>query len=249
MNDIRPYLPPPEQVDLLVVFAHPDDEVCWFGGLIPEMVAQGRSVLGVCMTRGEGGGRAAERDAELRASLWTCGVRYEPVWGGFPDCGFIAPGRFESLEWVHERWGGRKAATEYLAGCYRRFQPRVIVTHHPETGDYGHPNHMASGWACVDAFDLCQRQDFAGLRSTAIQKLYVCGSDADPDAGRGAWDLPLAAFGGETAIAVGNRALRCHRSQSASEGSGIRSTLAFSLRRSRVGEDPMKRDLFENTRQ
>lgn len=234
----RAYQAMPERADLLVVSAHPDDEIATFGAIIPYCLAHGRSVVAACLTRQADMELAALREGELRASLWTCGMRHEPVLASFPDCGFIAPDRFESLEWVWTRWGGRATVAAYVAGLYRRFRPRVVFSHHPETGEYGHPNHQAAGWACLDAHAL-----LAG-DAAQPQKIYV----GDPAGWRVDWHAPLPALGGRSAAEVGAEALRCHRSQSCSDA-GVRAHLAFRAIRSQVGEDAVCSDIFENCHQ
>lgn len=227
------------RIDLLVVAAHPDDEITTFGAVIPHCVALGRSVVVACLTRQADMELAALRENELRASLRTCGVETEPLLGCFPDCGFIAPDRFETLEWVWQRWGGRTAARDHLIAIYRRLRPRVVFAHHPDSGEYGHPNHMAAGWACIDAWDALHA---SGDPATPC-KIYI--NDAGPEAWHPDWDAPLPALGGRSPAEIGAAALRCHRSQDCASD-GIRSHLRFRTIRSRVGDDVVRRDILEN---
>lgn len=226
-------------VDLLAVIAHPDDEIATFGALIPLALARGRRVAVACLTRSPDLVMAAVRADELRACLRTCGITEEPIFAPFPDCGFLGPGRFESLDWVWERWGGRAAAAEYVTDLYRRLRPQVVLAHHPETGEYGHPNHMAAGWACADAWD---RLHGDGDEATPC-KIYV--RSKDDGAWRPDWDAPEAAFDGRSPAEVGAEGLRCHRSQNAATA-GVRPWLRYALLRSRVGDDRERNDLFEH---
>jgi LmbE family N-acetylglucosaminyl deacetylase len=238
---VHAYEPTPTRADLLVVFAHPDDEVSTFGAIIPHYLACGRSVAAVCMTRPSDESTAALRERELRESLWTCGMPHEPLLAGFPDCGFLGPDRFESLEQTWERWGGRAAVSAFMADLYRRFQPTLVFTHNPETGEYGHPNHQAIGWACLDAYDaLLSQHDPATPR-----KIYT--TSRTERAWRIDWNRPLSALGGRSADVVASKALRCHRSQSCSTA-GVRAYLAYELVRSQVGADRVKTDFFEGCR-
>jgi LmbE family N-acetylglucosaminyl deacetylase len=238
---VRAYGPMPARADLLVVFAHPDDEVSTFGAIIPYYLAAGKTAVAVCMTRESNEGTAALRDGELRESLWTCGMRHEPLLAGFPDCGFLGPDHFESLEQTWERWGGRAAVSAFMADLYRRFHPTLVFTHNPETGEYGHPNHKAAGRACLDAYDaLLSQHDPAMPR-----KIYI--TSRTERAWRIDWNRPLSALGGRSADVVASKALRCHRSQSCSTA-GVRSYLAYELVRSQVGTDRVKIDFFEGCR-
>lgn len=225
--------------DLLVVAAHPDDEIATFGAIIPHSLALGRTVAVACLTRQADMEVAALRESELRASLRTCGLADEPVLGSFPDCGFSSPGRFESLAWVWQRWGGREAGRDFIIALYRRFRPQVVFTHDPETGEYGHPNHMAAGWACVDAWDALH----AAFDPATPCKIYVR-SDA-PEAWRPDWFAAQPALGGRSPAEIGAEALRCHRSQSCAEA-GIREHLRYRILRSRVGEDRLRNDILEH---
>lgn len=221
----------PPRVDVLVVVAHPDDEIAWFGGLIPLHVALGRRVVVLCMTPGGplGSEIAALRATELAASLRTCGVADPPLWGGFEDCGWIEPGSFRELAWVWDRWGGRAAVRDALIGIYARLRPLTVFAHNPESGDYGHPNHMASGQACIDAFEACRRDPALTGDPDCLRRLYVSSRVGAPGAGRIDWHRPLAHFDGRTAAEVAAAALRCHRSQSCHD-IGVRDHLAYELR-------------------
>ena len=226
------------RTDVLVVVAHPDDEIAWFGGLIPLHVALGRRVTVLCMTPGgpPGSEIAAVRAGELRASLRTCGLEDPPLWGGFEDCGWIEGGGFRDLDWVWARWGGRDAVRDALIGVYARERPVTVFAHNPETGDYGHPNHMASGQACIDAFEACQRDPDLVGDPDCLRRLYVSSRVGAPGAGRVDWHRPLDRFDGRTAAEVAASALRCHRSQDC-HAIGVRDHLAYELRCGRGDDD------------
>ncbi|MEW2168137.1 PIG-L family deacetylase [Streptomyces sp. NPDC007084] len=82
---------------VVVVAAHPDDEVLGFGGATAALLAAGRDVHTVCLSDGEAShgplppaGRAAlaaRRRAELAAALRELGDLPAPVHGGLPDTG------------------------------------------------------------------------------------------------------------------------------------------------------------------
>lgn len=225
------------RTDVLVVFAHPDDEIAWFGGLIPHHVAAGQRVVALCMTDGGAGGpeAAALRAIELTASLRTCGLDAPPLWGGFKDCGWIEGGGFRSLAWTWERWGGRDAARDAMIATFARLRPVTIYTHNPEHGDYGHPNHMATGQACLDAFDACRADPSLIGDPGCLERLYVSCREDEDGARKLDWHRPLPRFGGRSAAEVGAAALRCHRSQSCRDA-GVRAKLAYHLRRGEADE-------------
>jgi hypothetical protein len=59
--------------DNLVVFAHPDDETIYFGGLLVAEIAQRADLL--CVTDGNWGGRGIERRAQLARACESMQVR------------------------------------------------------------------------------------------------------------------------------------------------------------------------------
>ncbi len=96
---MRPVPDPARDGDLgsiLAVFAHPDDEAYLAGALMAKAVDEGRRVVCVTATRGEGGfaeddprseeERAAVRTAEMTACLAILGVS-EHHWLDLPDGG------------------------------------------------------------------------------------------------------------------------------------------------------------------
>lgn len=70
-------------IDLMLIVAHPDDDLIWFGGLLPTYAGElQKKVLVVYMATSK-----AYRRNELLAALWHCGVRSYPAMGPFLDYG------------------------------------------------------------------------------------------------------------------------------------------------------------------
>lgn len=99
----------PLKVDLLGVFAHPDDETGAAGTLVTYALGRGKTVANVYCTRGEGGGNMVGtqygsalgilREGELRECLGLMGIRH---------CFFLDRADFaytESLAITLEKWG------------------------------------------------------------------------------------------------------------------------------------------------
>jgi LmbE family N-acetylglucosaminyl deacetylase len=129
---------PPAGARVLVVSAHPDDEVLALGGTLALLAARGCRLTLVTATDGEGShpglppdgsARLARRRAdELRDALDVLGVRSDPLRLGLPDSGLT--GREDDL----------RAA---LTGLAQRADLVVGTWSHD-----AHPDHEAVGRAC-----------------------------------------------------------------------------------------------------
>lgn len=240
-REVQQWTPPARKADLMLLAAHPDDEVLWFGGALPTYAGQQGKICQVCMMVPT----MPYRRLELLDCLWTCGVRNYPVWGKFPDS-FSG-----SLSRQYTHWP-KGRVYEIVTGWIRRFQPEVLLTH-DLNGEYGHGGHRV----CADAVTHC-------LELAANEKKYPKSAEE-----YGVWDVPkcylhlypqntvdmdwgqpLEAFDGKTSFEVAEDAFRCHTSQQetryAVEDFGPGDCTLFGLYRSLVGEDILKNDFFEN---
>ena len=239
--NVQKWLPSVEKAELMVVVAHPDDEVLWMGGTLPFYAGQeGRDTV-VCMLVPT----MPYRRIELLDCLWTCGVRTYPVWGKFPDA------YSSTLSDQYKHWN-EETLYKLITGWYRRFKPDVVVTH-DKRGEYGHGAHKACFDACTKALKFAANEkkypDSAREYGTwDVPKLYVHlwgENTVDMD-----WRQPLDFFDGKTAFDVACEAFRCHRSQQKTdyhvEDWGRYDCSLFGLYRSLVGDDTEKLDFFEN---
>lgn len=71
-----------QDAELMLVCTHPDDDLIWFGGLLPTYAGEQNKRVMVVYVAGEPSG---QRKNELLDGLWTCGVRYYPEIGPFRD--------------------------------------------------------------------------------------------------------------------------------------------------------------------
>jgi LmbE family N-acetylglucosaminyl deacetylase len=129
-----------EQLKLLAIFPHPDDESLGMGGTLAKYAAEGVEVYLACLTRGERGwpgpkeanpGQEALgrlREAELRCAAQTLGLK-EVTFLDYLDGDVDQANPGEAI--------GRIVAE------IRRVRPQVVVTFGPE-GVYGHPDHIAA---------------------------------------------------------------------------------------------------------
>jgi LmbE family N-acetylglucosaminyl deacetylase len=142
---------------LLLVHAHPDDEVFATGGLIARSIAEGRRVDLVVCTGGEEGEihdpsldaeEAKPRMSEIRAAELNCSV--EALRGEGPGelhvhrLGYRDSGMMDSEANKHPDcfWqADLEEATGRLVAVVREAQPAVMVTY-DANGNYGHPDHI-----------------------------------------------------------------------------------------------------------
>ena len=228
------------KADLMVLAAHPDDELLFMGGTIPYYAGErGKKVIVVYMTFP----RQKERYNELLDGLWHCGVREYPQLSPFRDVvtrdadAFVA-----SL-------GGETVVMGYIVEVLRKYQPDVVVTHDRD-GESGHGAHKAASRLMREGIHLAANASYQPAKGKPwqVKKLYLHLYKYNKV--RMDWYQPLTAFGGKDAMTVATEAFECHVSQVKSGtdmGSGLRrDNSAFGLWFSSVGEDVEKNDFFEH---
>ncbi|MDZ7578418.1 MAG: N-acetyl-1-D-myo-inositol-2-amino-2-deoxy-alpha-D-glucopyranoside deacetylase [Candidatus Nanopelagicales bacterium] len=157
---------------LMVVHAHPDDEVITTGGLMAKHAAGTGSVTLVTCTLGEEGeillpgiqhlhasaegGLGEHRMSELAASMSALGVtdfRFLGGAGKYRDSGMMGE---PSNEDPDSFWRAdlRDAATD-LVEVIRDARPHVLVTY-DDFGGYGHPDHIQAHRVTTYAAALAQ---------------------------------------------------------------------------------------------
>ena len=201
--------PTPEKADLMVIAAHPDDEILFFGGAIPTYAAErGLSVVVVYVTNGTTKDGITSRRSELLNGLWEMGVRQYPVVNNFDDL-YSA-----KLEKGYDIWGKTKTL-QFFTRLYRQYKPEVVITH-DVNGEYGHGAHRV----CADAAQRCiaMAADANTYADTAsqygvwqVKKLYLhlySQGAVEMD-----WDQPLAALNGRTGFQTALDAYAWHVSQ------------------------------------
>ena len=241
--EVQVWNPPAEKADLMLLAGHPDDELLWFGGVMPVYAGVEKKKVQVCIMVPT----LPRRRLEELDGLWTCGVRNYPVFGHFRDS-FTLSARDQ-----YDRWD-KTAVQKTVTGWVRRFKPDVLITH-DLNGEYGHGAHRVCADAAIQALELAKNpkkfkdswQEYGGWD---VPKLYIHlypENVIDFD-----WRIPLEAFGGRTAFDVAEAAFACHISQKDTEYKvedfGPCDCSLFGLYRSLVGPDTAHNDLFENLR-
>ncbi|MEV4132753.1 mycothiol conjugate amidase Mca [Dactylosporangium sp. NPDC049742] len=153
-----------EQLRLMAVHAHPDDESSKGAAAMARYAAEGVEVLVVTCTGGERGSVlnpkldrpevweniATIRRAEMDRAREILGV--DQAWLGFVDSGFPEGDPLPPLpEGCFGLMDPEEAAAP-LVELIRRFRPHVITTY-DEEGGYPHPDHVMTHKVSMVAFD------------------------------------------------------------------------------------------------
>jgi LmbE family N-acetylglucosaminyl deacetylase len=147
------------KADILVVIAHPDDEILIIGYLARAILDEHKRVAVVYATRGDHGANrigyeqaaslALEREMESRRGLAALGVL--SVW--FWDAPNVAEPTEDPLGSL-EKWSHGEVL-ERTVRLIRLTRPEVVITWLPDyvVGE-NHCDHQASGILATEAFDL-----------------------------------------------------------------------------------------------
>ncbi|GAA1746094.1 mycothiol conjugate amidase Mca [Luedemannella helvata] len=159
-----------EQLRLMAVHAHPDDESSKGAASAARYVAEGVDVLVVTCTGGERGSvlnpkmdrpevlaNIAEiRRAEMDAAREILGIRQE--WLGFVDSGLPEGDPLPPLPEGCFALVDLEVATERLVRLIRQHRPHVMTTY-DEEGGYPHPDHIRTHEVSVAAFEAAGDPD------------------------------------------------------------------------------------------
>lgn len=124
---VRAWLPRPARI--LVVVAHPDDEILMAPYLAQKCVRGGVSCSILVLTRGEGGGDPDVRTGEMARAAALLNARLTQ-WS-FPD--------------VMGPWPERDALIRQIGDVIATEKPEMILTFDPAHGTTGHPAHRETG--------------------------------------------------------------------------------------------------------
>ena len=254
---VQKWQEPVDKADLLVMVAHPDDELLFTGGAIPVYGAEmGRSVEVAYLTYSN-----TTRRSEALNGLWAMGIRHYPEFGSFADR-YAKGGKLNN---AYAEAGGKEKVLDWVTELYRRYRPEVVITH-AENGEYGHPQHKMIADAAMECFtraaDAQKAPDsYQAYGPWQVKKLYLhlYGEEAEQTVLD--WDQPLKAFDGKTGADMAVEAFALHVSQKGmGAGKGdkfeefkVETTGAhkypydhFGLQSTTVGPDEAKNDFLEH---
>ena len=163
-------MPEPDQLRLLAVHAHPDDESSKGAATMAKYVAEGVRVMVATCTGGERGSvlnpaldrpdvweRLPEiRREEMARAREVLGVEQEFL--GFVDSGLPEGDPLPPLPDGCFALVPTEEAAAPLVELIRRFRPHVITTY-DERGGYPHPDHIKTHEVSVHAFDAAGDPD------------------------------------------------------------------------------------------
>ena len=231
-----------DKCDLMLLSAHPDDEILWFGGFLPTYAGDRGYRVQLAVLAPTGG----MRKLELLSAIWHCGVKYYPEFLGFIDKNGKTPERQYSI------WHGKNRVLSRVVEVIRKHQPEVLITH-GENGEYGHGAHKTAADAAKHAYKLAAKaKKYADSEKKygtwQIRKLYLHEYAKNPielD-----WTEPLPAFGGKTGYQVAEEAFAFHASQISRDWNfeihGKHDNAMFGLYATEVGPDTGIGDLMEH---
>ena len=108
----------PNNADILIVVAHPDDESLWFGEGIHQLVARGKNIIVLCLS----GGSNPIRSAEFKKACLRLKVKGKML--NNPDRGVprlqTSPSDLDLVDW----------------------HPEYVITHAPWGNERHHPHHQ-----------------------------------------------------------------------------------------------------------
>jgi mycothiol S-conjugate amidase len=173
-----------EQLRLMAVHAHPDDESSKGAATMARYVREGVDVLVVTCTGGERGSvlnpkmdrpdvweNITEiRRLEMERAREILGVRQ--AWLGFVDSGLPEGDPLPPLPEDCFALEPLEVATAPLVRLMREFRPHVVVTY-DEEGGYPHPDHIMCHRVSVEAFDAAGDPDRYREFGTAWQPLKL----------------------------------------------------------------------------
>ncbi len=239
---VQRWQPQHEKADLMILVGHPDDEMLFFGGMIPTYAGEKGMNVVVCYLTCNTPGRRSE----LLNGLWYCGVRNYPDIGNFWDKYSL------KLKPQYDAWG-KATVLNYVTGLIRRYKPEVIATQ-DVNGEYGHGAHRVCADACLQCVTLAANPD--KYKTSADEwgvwqpkKLYIHmykKNKVEFD-----WDIPLESQNGKTGFETAVEAYKMYVSQQQPQyrvepRDSEKSCYLFGLAYTAVGPDVKKNDPFEN---
>lgn len=206
-EDVQVWEPMCEKADILLLSTHADDEILFFGGILPYYAGEKEYEVQVVYFSEYWTG-ASIREHEKLDGLWHAGVRNYPYTGDFYDS------YADDLEKAKEMFGEDKSIS-FVVEMLRRFKPQVAVAQ-DENGEYGHGTHMLTSYAMKKAVEVSM-DELAYPESAAKYGVWNVSKTYLHLYGENQITLdcrkPLEKFGGKTTLEVASESYKKHVSQ------------------------------------
>lgn len=187
---------PEGPLDFLAIHAHPDDEVLYFGSLLPRLRGLGKRGAVLVFTDGESGldqypwrpvggmypprrmsgtELARVRRVEAARAIGALGAQYY-LRLGLSNAPYGSVFDVESADAVLDRWGGRDRVIDAVVDIIRSLQPRIVVAPDGPGPALEHFEHQAVGLAVREALELLDED--AG---STVEALIIGTDPRQPD--------------------------------------------------------------------
>lgn len=132
-----------ESLNILAIFAHPDDLTFFCAGTIAKWAEEGHNIYALCVTSGDVGTLRTDltkkelaelREKELKAANELLGVK-DTIMLGYPDAGFIDGAKLR----------------ERLVYYVRKLKADRVITFDPWASYEVHPDHLIVGRMAAEA--------------------------------------------------------------------------------------------------
>ena len=196
-----------EKADILLYSTHADDEILFFGSILPVYASEKNLEVQVVYFSQYWTG-AKIREHEKLDGLWHAGVRNYPYTADFDDL------YSTSFEQACNIFGYEKAL-DFTVGIIRKFKPQVVIAQDLK-GEYGHGTHMFTAKLTTEAImmtnDASKYPESAQAYGThEVKKTYLHLYPENKI--KLPTREPLDSFGGKTALEVAKESYKFHVSQ------------------------------------
>jgi len=205
--DVQVWEPECDRADFLLFSTHADDEILFFGGILPEYAGERDLRVQLVYFSNYFDGTVI-REHEKLDGLWACGVKNYPVNGPFPDQ------YAETLEQAKKIYS-YEDTLGFLVEQIRKFRPQVCIAQ-DTGGEYGHGAHQLTSAAMREAVTVSMDAEYFPESADEygvwdVPKTYIHLYEENPITLN--CRVPLDAFGGQTALEVATEAYKKHVSQ------------------------------------
>lgn len=150
-SDVQVWNPTSEKIDFMIISSHADDELLFFGGVIPVYaLLNDADVVVVYMT--EFWSTEKVREHEKLDGLWTAGLDIYPICLNYKDL------YSDNLDRALRQYDEEKMKKD-ITEVVRKHAPQVVVTHDFK-GEYGHGYHQLVTLCTVEAVENSMKAEY-----------------------------------------------------------------------------------------